>query len=238
MPTPAVARPHAPRALALAATGAGLLAACARAPRPTPPAPAAPPERVGLPPVPRVTGPLSVRVAWPPEGNVLTGRDSTFVFGSVGSGDAVLTVNGARVAVAPNGAFLGFVPVPPPSAPRYEFVAARGADTARRTVPVRVAAPRSVPAAGPLVVDSASASPRGRLACLWPAVLDFCSQSVSNAREIRALQKMPKVQKIASASPCHRPLRGGRFPALSPVQTPFELFFFSHVPNRGLITLP
>jgi N-acetylmuramoyl-L-alanine amidase len=112
--------------------------------------------------VPAVDGALDVRVV-SPGANQVVPRDSTFVFGSVGSGRATLTVNGTPVPVAANGAFLAYLPVPPVGAPRYVLVAARGADTARRTVAVRVTARRPLPAAGRLVVDSGSVAPAGRL---------------------------------------------------------------------------
>src|SRR5439155_14749580 len=41
--------------------------------------------------------------------------------------------------VEPNGAFLGYVPNPPPTAPQYNVMAVLGADTVRVTQPVRVA---------------------------------------------------------------------------------------------------
>jgi N-acetylmuramoyl-L-alanine amidase len=66
----------------------------------------------GLPPVPSVRGPLRIDVVYPAEDAQLTASDSNFVFGSVGTGDATLTINDAPVEVAPNGAFLAFVPVP------------------------------------------------------------------------------------------------------------------------------
>ncbi len=141
-----------------------LLAACAPG-RGAAPAAAPTPEAgpVGLPPVPAVTGrPLDIRVVSPGAQASVGPRDSTFIFGSVGSGDATLTINGAAVPVAPNGAFLAFLPVPPAAAPRYELVATRGAESARRTVPVRVPARRTFPATGRLVVDSGSVSPAGR----------------------------------------------------------------------------
>jgi N-acetylmuramoyl-L-alanine amidase len=147
--------------LALAATLAAALA-CARR---TPPAPAPTPtttepaERVGLPPVPRVDGPLAIRVVSPGQDQALGRLDSTFVFGAVGSGDATLRINGTAVPVAPNGAFLAFLPVPPASAPRYELVASRGADTVRRAVGGRVAPRRVLSLTGPLAVDEESLGP-------------------------------------------------------------------------------
>lgn len=114
----------------------------------------------GLPAVPAVTGrPLVLQVRHPGDSQLLTTRDSNFVFGSVGSGEAQLTINGVAVPVAPNGAFLGWVANPPATAPRYELVAVRGQDTVRRTVRVRYAARVVLPAAGRLRVDSSSVAP-------------------------------------------------------------------------------
>jgi N-acetylmuramoyl-L-alanine amidase len=80
---------------------------------------------------------LAIRVVYPPQDYRLASRtpsDSNFIFGSVGSGRATLTINGANVPVAPNGAFLAWLPLPPGRAGdtlRYELVATRGADVAR-----------------------------------------------------------------------------------------------------------
>jgi len=145
--------------LALAATLAAALACARRTPPAPAPTPTEPAERVGLPPVPHVDGPLAIRVVSPGQDQALGRLDSTFVFGAVGSGDATLRINGTAVPVAPNGAFLAFLPVPPPAAPRYELVAARGADTVRRTVGVRVAPRRVLSATGPLAVDEESMGP-------------------------------------------------------------------------------
>ncbi|HEY0780364.1 MAG TPA: N-acetylmuramoyl-L-alanine amidase [Gemmatirosa sp.] len=117
---------------------------------------------IGLPPVPRVDGALDVRVVSPIPDQIVP-RDSTFVFGSVGSGAASVTVNGAPVDVAPNGAFLAYLPTPPASAPRYDVVATRGADVVRRSVAVRVAGHRTTTRPGALVVDSGSVTPDVRM---------------------------------------------------------------------------
>lgn len=117
-----------------------------------------------LPPVPRVVGPLAIRVVYPPDGAPIAARDSNFIFGSVGSGEAALLINGTPVAVAPNGSFLAFLPVPAGPRATYEIVATQGADTARLTHRVLTPAPRiALSDAGPLVVDSTSLAPRGRL---------------------------------------------------------------------------
>lgn len=65
-----------------------------------------------LPPIPRVSGPLDVQVIYPEPGMVRPGVSWNFIFGTTGDGGATLTINGDTVPVAPNGAFLAFLPVP------------------------------------------------------------------------------------------------------------------------------
>lgn len=117
-----------------------------------------------LPPVPSVTGaPLNPRVQYPDENQLIASRDSNFILGSIGSGDATLTINGYPVAVAANGAFIGWLPNPPANRPQYDLIAARGADTVRRTWRVRITSQPPMPLTGKLVVDNASlASGRGQ----------------------------------------------------------------------------
>lgn len=114
----------------------------------------------GLPPVPVVRdAPLAIAVRYPSDNQVLTSRDSNFVLGAIGSGDAALTVNGVSVPVAPNGAFLAWLPMPSAAAARYDLIAVRGADTVRQTVRVRLPVRTPLPATGRLRVDSASVTP-------------------------------------------------------------------------------
>jgi N-acetylmuramoyl-L-alanine amidase len=157
---------------------------------------------VGLPPVPPTTGrPLDIRVVSPGAQASVGARDSTFVFGSIGSGDATLTINGASVPVAPNGAFLAFLPVPPASAPRYELVATRGSETARRAVPVRVPVRRPLPATGRLVVDSGSVGPAGRLALRAAEPVRVSVRAPRNATVWLALgadRRVPLVDAVAA----------------------------------------
>lgn len=158
------------------------VAACSSAPAPAPapqpaparPVPVAPPPVVTyergivprpappLPAIPPVDGPLVLATAFPKANDAISVRDSNFIFGTTGNGQAALTINGVSVPVAPNGTFLGFLAVPPASAPHYELVARTATDSARLVVPVRVPPPRpDLSLSGPLVVDTASASPRG-----------------------------------------------------------------------------
>ena len=89
--------------LVLAACGGGGGGGRA-APRPAPvPQPSAGPTP--LPPMPHVTGRLEIKVVYPTPNALVQARDSNFIFGSVGNGDATLTIDGASVPVKPNGAF-------------------------------------------------------------------------------------------------------------------------------------
>lgn len=145
------------------------LAACAPAHRPaTAPAPeggdssrvARPPA---FPPMPRVVGKLDLRVVYPPDRATIFARDSTFLFGSTGSGEARLAINGVDVPVHPNGSWLAWLPLPPRERAQWELVATQGADTVRLLRRLVLPAPRRVLSdSAPLVVDSASLRPMGR----------------------------------------------------------------------------
>jgi N-acetylmuramoyl-L-alanine amidase len=152
-------RPGATWAALVCTVVVGGASACAPPPKhATAPATSA----LALPPVPLVDGPLAIRVVYPPAGATIAVRDSNFIFGTVGSGKATLTINGTPVPVVPNGSFIAFLPIPPASAPQYSIVAARGPDTVRAVHPIKLPAPRPVLAdTGRLVVDSASVAPRG-----------------------------------------------------------------------------
>jgi N-acetylmuramoyl-L-alanine amidase len=136
-----------------------LLSACPPAiVPPTAPVPGAP--AAALPPVPRADGPLRIDVVYPGENAQLTAADSNFVFGNVGTGEATLTINGAPVRVAPNGAWLAFVPVPADGV--YNLSATARGETVTATRRVRVpaaAAARLDP--GRLAIVEGSVSPSG-----------------------------------------------------------------------------
>ena len=151
------------------------LAACSQppsiSPAPTPaPAPVPVPDTIEapressappLPAMPSVEGPLAIKIVYPAANHLIESRDSNFIFGSIGSGRASLTINGLPARVYPNGAFMAFLPNPPATAPRYDLVATAGTATDKQSLPVRVQDPRVVFAAtGPLVVDTASVTPR------------------------------------------------------------------------------
>ena len=117
-------------------------------------------QPASLPPVPRVAGAvLAPRVQYPSDNQLITSRDSNFVLGSVGSGDARLEINGVAVTPAPNGAFIAWLVNPPVTAPRYDLVVSRGADTARLTVRVRSPSRVVLSATGAVLADSTTVQP-------------------------------------------------------------------------------
>ncbi len=161
-----------------------------------------------LPPIPLAEGPLNPKVVFPERNQVIPVRDSNFIFGSVGNGHAKLMINGSPVPVAPNGAFLAYLPVPPSTAPRYELVtyldSGARADSARVTVPVRV--PRPLPdfsLTGRLVVDSASVSPRGGFIALRDSEpIRVAVRAPTNA--VAWVSPAPELPARAAESPSRR----------------------------------
>ncbi|HEX6040518.1 hypothetical protein [Longimicrobium sp.] len=149
-----------------ACTGGGRTAAPPPAGGPAPAGPEAPVSPPGtdpvirndLPPVPVRTGTLRISVAYPGEGAAIA-ADSNFIFGTVGRGDARLTINGAPVDVAPNGAFLGFLPVPADGV--YHIQATGGGEAQSRELRVRATGGGS--AAAPAGIVASSVSPRGTM---------------------------------------------------------------------------
>ena len=154
------------------------LVACARSSPPpaAPPAvdmrpPAAARDRTpsaatALPAVPPVRGPLQIRVVYPPHDAVVRAKDSSFLLGSVGSGDATLTINNEPVKVWPNGAWLAWIPLPADSLMRFHIVARRAEESVELDYDVRRGGWSPPPPPG-LWLDSASLAPRGRV--WWPA---------------------------------------------------------------------
>ena len=110
------------------------------------------PAAAPLPTIAHVTGPVTISVVYPHPDAVIETRDSNFILGSVGTGDATLMINGYAVPVEPNGAFLAWLPVPDSTKPRYDLVAVVGPDTSRLSYPIRLLPSRAAQA------DSAAAS--------------------------------------------------------------------------------
>jgi N-acetylmuramoyl-L-alanine amidase len=142
-----------------------VFAGCAASGRPAMPAPA-PGGSGSLPPIPMVVGPLRVTVVYPAATDLIGARDSTFLFGSAGTGEASLTVDGQPVRVWPNGAWLAWVALPPDSVAHFRIAARTATDSVSLIYPVgRVH--RFLPPLAPVWIDSASATPAAR--AWWPA---------------------------------------------------------------------
>lgn len=100
-----------------------------------------------LPPIPSVTGDLHLYVGYPRDSAAIAVRDTTFIFGSTGRGDARLWINGRHVPVEPNGAFLAFLPVPQDGVYRLEARAGGATDTLTRVVVLPEPVPEPVDSA-------------------------------------------------------------------------------------------
>lgn len=115
----------------------------------------APEPVAALPPVPAKTGPLDLQLAYPKPGAPKPAADSTFLFGTVGTGEATLAINGIEVPLAPNGAFLAYLPVPDDG--RYRFEAQTDGAAQRMTFEYD----------RPVTVDDVQPLPRSR----WGTVI-------------------------------------------------------------------
>lgn len=130
-----------------------------------------------------VDGPVEVKVVYPRPRQVIGVRDSTFLFGSVGSGQASLTINGADVPVYPNGSFLAWLPFPPGDKPAYALVATKDGSSASATLEVaRPPVSTPLPETGRLVVDRASARPDSGLRIRGDEIVRVSIRAPANAK--------------------------------------------------------
>lgn len=176
------------------------LAACAPSRTTAPPAPpptgtpdapgvAVPAPTPALPEVPERDGVLAIDVVYPDSGQRVA-TDSTFVFGSVGSGRAQLTINGVQVDVAPNGAFLAFLAVPADGV--YRLQATKDGASARAQRVIATDAGRAPPVA-PVSIVEGSAYPSGAYAVAPDAPLEV---GFRGTRGGRAYLVLPGAQRI------------------------------------------
>lgn len=174
-----------------------LASACGRHPAPT----TAPSPLTGrLPAIPVAGDSLRLSVVYPAPGAVLDVRDSTFLFGSAGTGAATLKVNGQSVPVAPNGAWLAWVPVPGDSLVQFDLQAIAGADTVRQVHTVRRPARFMPPASGPWV-DAGSLVPRGRLWVAPDEAVTLALRAVEGATVHLVLPDGRRVPLVAEGRP-------------------------------------
>jgi N-acetylmuramoyl-L-alanine amidase len=103
-------------------------------------------------------------VIYPPPDAVVQMRDSSFLFGTAGTGDARLTINGVPVHVWPNGAWLAWLPFPNDSLMRFQLQARAPGDSSTLSYTVRrLLADRGRVSVGAAWLDSLSLAPRGQV---------------------------------------------------------------------------
>lgn len=90
------------------------------------------PVSPALPAIPAVNGPLAIRVIEPTTSSTRPRSERTIIYGNVGTGQAALEINGTAVPVAPNGAFIAFLPTPQDGA--WRLRAQRGGQEVSQTL--------------------------------------------------------------------------------------------------------
>ena len=115
--------------------------------------------------VPAVQDPVGLRVVYPALTDVVRVRDSSFLFGSVATGNTRLTINGQPVRVWPNGAWLAWVAFPPDSLTQFRIEARTATDSSVLLYPVRrdKGTLRRDLNVGAAWIDSVSLSPQGQV---------------------------------------------------------------------------
>ncbi len=194
-----------PLAMAIAC-GGGPAPSTAPAPRPTVQGAARP-----LPPVPEVDGPLAIKIVYPGPNQTITSRDSNFIFGSVGSGRASLSINGVPVRVAPNGAFLGFVVNPPAADPRYALVVTRGGETVRATQSIRYPAAPLAGARPPESRPEVLATSRADTMAALQARVDSLATALRRDEPVGWVQLGEPTPADSDRTIVGRPLPGGTY---------------------------
>jgi N-acetylmuramoyl-L-alanine amidase len=179
-----------------------LITACGSSARPSPaPSPAAGagaaggaaavktdrPDTIGtrLPPVPAARGALAISVIYPSSSDLVDARDSNFIFGSLGTGEATLFINGHGVPVEPNGTWIAWLPLPADSVLQYDITARTATDSAHLVYTAKRLFRFTPPAQG-VWIDSTSITPRGN--AWWPSdeFLPVSVRAVEGA-EVRVL---------------------------------------------------
>lgn len=133
------------------------VAGCASASAPRAPGTAA------LPRAAPASASLGITVVYPKPADPIQAPDSSFLFGSVGRGDAEFTINGVPVPVLPNGAWLAWVPLPDDTVAYFRLAARAGGDSQVTVFAARLA-PRFHPPPRRAWIDTTSFAPAGTLA--------------------------------------------------------------------------
>lgn len=156
------------------------------------PRPAATPP-ADLPSIPIIDGPLRITITYPLPDAQLPPVDSNFIFGSTGTGRARLTINGAGIEVAPNGAFLAFLPVPPDGV--YDIEATEDGQTVTREYRVRTTPPPLVPATGATILTN-TIQPTGALALRYGQTFELSFLGTSGGQATLRLPDGDRVRLV------------------------------------------
>lgn len=141
--------------------------------------------------IPLVRGPIALHVTYPAQDGTIDARDSTFLLGTTGTGEATLAINGHPVRVLPNGAWIAWVPLPPDSLLRFELVARTATDSAMLVLTARRA--RTMLDGPALVLDPASFGPSGSA---WLPRSEPVSLSVMASPGAQATLVLPSGQRL------------------------------------------
>jgi N-acetylmuramoyl-L-alanine amidase len=159
-----------------------------------PPAPTPVEAGPALPPIEPADGPLRLTAIYPPDSLNITAADSNFIFGATGTGRARLRVNGTEVPVAPNGAWLAFLPVPPDGV--YNLSATTGTDTATLVRRVVLPAMPVLEEGQAFVTDSDQ--PRGAIALPAAAPLEVSFDGIAGGIATLVLpdgKRLPMIER-------------------------------------------
>jgi N-acetylmuramoyl-L-alanine amidase len=151
---------------------------------------------------------LDLRIVYPRERQIVNAVDSTFLFGSVGNGRATLSVNGLPVTVAPNGAFLAWVPLPQEPSQVFRFVARLLSDSAVHDLEVQLLEREPPHADTGLWVNRESVRPRG---VLWVEPGEPVRVSLTAVPGATVTLELPGQSPIALAPDTARRITSGPF---------------------------
>jgi len=168
--------------------------------------------------VPFQDGPLALTVVHPAEDGDVALRDRTFVFGATGTGRAQLAINGAPVTVAPNGAFLAFLPVPADGVYRLDArLDEQRAELVRR---VRVSPGLPAPAPGQALIAEASVFPRGAWAAMRGEPVEAGFRGTAGAEAALVFADGSRIPLVEQAPVVEVPWGRRVFGAVPPVPEP------------------